>query len=87
MKVARKSPQKRPDASQRATLTLSAEVYRKIDQLRDGQPRSVWIQRLVEREEEKRARDKFAEDLRTQYTGEVCRETLAINQEYPIHEQ
>lgn len=87
MKVARKSPKKRPSSSARATLTLSLEVYRKIDQLRGAEARSVWVQGLVEREESARARAEFADALREQYTGEVCRESLAVNNEFPVHEQ
>ena len=87
MKVARKSPKKRPGSNMRATLTLSLEVYRKIDQLRGAEARSVWVQRLVEREERQRERDQFAEALRAQYTSEVCHETLSINDEFPVHEQ
>ena len=87
MKVARKSPKNRPRATTRATLTLSLEVYRKIDLLRGAEARSVWVQRLVEREERQRERERLAETLREQYTNEVCRETLSINDESPVHEQ
>jgi predicted CopG family antitoxin len=87
MKVARKSPKKRPEANLRATLTLSLDVYRKIDQLRGAEARSVWVQKLVEREERQRERDRFAEALREQYTKEVCHETLSVNDEFPVHEQ
>ena len=87
MRVAKKSPQKRSSSSTRATLTLSAEVYRKIDQLRGAQARSTWVQGLVEGEERKREREEFAKALRAQYTSEVCRETLSINDEFPVHER
>jgi predicted CopG family antitoxin len=87
MKVAKKSPKKRPEPNLRATLTLSLDVYRKIDQLRGGEARSVWVQKLVEREERQRERDRFAEALREQYTKEVCHETLSVNDEFPVHEQ
>lgn len=87
MKVASKSPGKRRLKSNRATLTLSAESYRKIDQLRGDKARSVWVQELVEREERARARRAFAETLSEQYTPAVCRETLSVHEEFPIHEQ
>jgi predicted CopG family antitoxin len=87
MKVANKSPRKRAPAVNRATLTLSLDVYRKIDELRGTKARSAWVQELVEREERKRERDQFAEALRAQYTDEVCRQTLAVNDEFPVHEQ
>lgn len=86
MKVAGKSLKKRRPPSTRATLTLSLEVYRKIDQLRGAEARSVWVQRLVEREERQRERNEFADALRAQYTTEVCLETLSVNDEFPVHE-
>lgn len=63
------------------------EVYRKIDQLRGTKARSLWVQGLVEREERERARAGFAEALRGQYTAAVCRESLALNDDFPVHEQ
>ena len=88
MKVAKKSPEKSQKASSlRATLTLAGETYRKIDELRGGQSRSAWVQRLIEREDERCAREHFAQKLRQQYTAEVSRETLALNKEFPIHEK
>ncbi len=87
MKVAKKSPRKLAATLRRATLTLSMETYRKIDTLRGDEPRSAWVQALVEREEARRERERFAAALREQYTTEVCRQTLAINDEYPIHEK
>ncbi len=87
MKVARKSSRKLPASGRRATLTLSLEVYRKIDRLRGAEARSSWVQGLVEREEREREREQFAQALRAQYTAEVCRETLSVNDEFPVHEQ
>lgn len=87
MKVAKKSPAKRAVAYDRATLTLTGDVYRKIDALRGSQARSAWVQELVEREERRRARDQFAETLRAQYTEKVCRETLALNDQFPVHDR
>jgi len=91
MKVAKKtsktSPKKRLlRARKRATLTLSVETYEKIDKLRGGTARSAWIDDLVEAEKVRREREALAELCRQQYTPEVCRETLRINDEYPIHE-
>ena len=88
MKVATKSPGRRLAASpSRATLTLDIETYRKIDALRGEAPRSAWVQALVLEEEKRREREAFIERVRQQYTPKVCRETLAINAEYPIHER
>lgn len=87
MKVARKSPRARPGSHNRATLTLPLEVYRKIDALRGAESRSAWVQALVAREERQRQRDQFAQELCVQYSAGVCRETLAVNDEFPVHEQ
>jgi predicted RNA-binding protein YlxR (DUF448 family) len=88
MKVAKKSPRRVLAASpRRATLTLTAEIYGKIDQLRGGQSRSAWVQRLVENEEQRRERERLAQKLNEEYTAAVARETLALNQEFPIHEK
>lgn len=84
MKVAYKSPAKRRAPATRATLTLSMEVYRKIDRLRGAEARSVWVQGLVERERERAA---LAETLLAQYSADVCRETLLVNDEFPVDEQ
>lgn len=86
MKVVKKSPEKRAAVARRATLTLSVETYRKIDALRGDAARSAWVQELIEREEERRERERLASTLREQYTDAVCRQTLAINDEFPIHE-
>ncbi len=87
MKVAKKSPGPAPKASSRATLTLAAETYAKIDQLRGTQSRSSWVQGLVESEEGRRGREQLAQVLNQEYTAAVSRETLALNQEFPIHEE
>ncbi len=87
MKVARKSPGKRRIIASRATLTLSADSYRKIDELRGEEARSTWVQGLIEQEEKTRERKKFAQALAEQYTSKVCRETLAVHDEFPVHEQ
>ncbi len=87
MKVAKTSPSRRPPATPaRATLTLSGEAYRKIDDLRGVQSRSAWVTQLVDREEARLDRERFAQTLSEHYTPKVCRETLAINEEFPIHE-
>ncbi len=88
MKVAKKSPRRAPVSTpNRATLTLSRETYRKIDELRGEKPRSVWIQSLVQREEERHQREQLAQTLREQYTPAVVRETLALNESLPVHDR
>jgi hypothetical protein len=87
MKVAKKSPAKRLAATRkRATLTLNAATYERIEGLRGSESRSAWVQRLVEKEEVRSDRESLIERLREQYTPEVCRETLELNEEYPVHE-
>lgn len=86
MKVARKSPKHSANFSRRATLTLDQETYRKIDDLRGEAPRSAWVRDLINREEERQERARFAALLQKQFTPEVCLQTLAINDEFPIHE-
>ncbi len=68
-------------------MTLSMEAYRKIDALRGNEPRATWVQRLIEREDARRERAQLAQQLREEYTPRVCRETLAINDAFPIHEE
>lgn len=88
MQVAKKSPRKLlRRASGRATLTLSAETYDKIDRLRGQDSRSAFIQRLVAQEEQRGQRERFVAQLRREYTAAVSRETLVLNQEFPIHEK
>lgn len=87
MKVAQKSPKKRRVPAGRATLTLNGETYCKIDELRGAEPRSTWVQGLIEREAFKRERAQLAEKLIEQYTPAVCRETLSVNEEFPVHER
>ena len=87
MKVAKKSPRKRPAATaSRVTLTLPGKTYRIIDELRGDVTRSAWLESLVEKEKVRREREALAELCRQQYTPEVCRETLRLNRLYPIHE-
>lgn len=87
MKVAKKSPHRvRRQSTARVTVTLPRETYAKIDELRGDEPRSTWLCQLVEREEERRDHEEFAALLRKQYTAAVVRETLKVNEEFPIHD-
>ncbi|MEQ1858591.1 MAG: hypothetical protein ABMA13_01495 [Chthoniobacteraceae bacterium] len=83
MKVAKKSPRSRLPG--RNTLTLPADTYRAIDELRGELPRSSYIQSLIEREQRRRDRAEFLERVNAEYTPEVCAETLRVNAQYPIH--
>jgi len=80
MKVAKKSPENRSIAvPARITLTLPIETYRLIDELRGNEPRSVFLESLVQQERERRERDRWLAKGRAQYTPEVCRRTLELN--------
>ena len=87
MKVAKKSPKKRlqSKASPRTTLTLPVKTHRQLDALRGEQPRSSYLEQLIEREKRRLDRATFIELANAQYTEEVCRETLRVNEEFPIH--
>ena len=87
MKVAQKSLRKPVRPARCATLTLSLDTYRKIDAMRGEETRAAWVQKLIDREEAKRERAWLAATLREQYTPAVCRETLAVNETYPIREK
>ena len=87
MKVAKKSPRKRLQgkASPRTTLTLPQHAYRQLDALRGELPRSSYVEQLIGREKRRLDRAAFVELANAQYTEEVCRETLRVNAEFPIH--
>ena len=87
MKVAKKSPQKRPTARRRATLTLDIETYRRIDALRGESSRAGWVQALIREEEDRQERQQFVDAVNASFTPEVCRKTLLLNDELPIHEE
>ncbi len=88
MKVAHKSPKSRPKhlAVKRSTLTLPRDAYDTIDLLRGEVPRSVFVQRLIEREKTQIERDAFVASVNAAYTPEVVRRTLKVNAAFPIHE-
>lgn len=87
LKVAKKSPRRIPAKIGRATITLPRETYQKIDRMRGDAARSAWIDELVRREEERLERDRLAHALREEYTPAVVRETLALNDSFPVHEK
>jgi len=80
MKVAKKSPEKR------STLTVTRATYDAIGGLAAGRPRSAVVDELVQREVRRRAREELARRLETEYTGAVCRETLRLNADLPVHD-
>lgn len=78
--------------NQSFTLRLPASVLKWIERVRGDTARSDYIvQLLEERMEQNRReagqRDRWLAEGRKQYTQEVCRQTLRINEEFPIHEE
>ena len=88
MKVAKESPKSRPKQSllKRCTLTLPKDAYGTIDALRGELPRSVFVQRLLEREKRRIEQEAFIASVNAAYTPEVVRRTLKVNAAFPIHE-
>jgi hypothetical protein len=73
-------------------LKVPASILRWIEKSRGGAKSSEYIVQLLEqrmeqgrREDAERAR--WLALGRTQYTADVCRQTLEINDEFPIHEE
>ena len=87
MKVAKKSPKRlrtrRPPT--RNTLTLSADAYQLVDELRGEESRSAYVQRLVERERARQEHEEFIARVNAEYTPEVCAQTLRVHAEFPMH--
>jgi len=81
MKVAEKSP------ASRRTLTLNEQSLNLIEQMRQGKPKSVFVQSLLQAEAERRALGAFYTQAVAAYTPEVIAETIALNAQYPIHEK
>jgi hypothetical protein len=81
MKVAKKSPFKR------RTLTLPVAAFSLLDRLREGAPRSAYLERLLEREFRRLELERFHAEVNAAYTAEVCEETLRVNEEFPVHEE
>ncbi|PYJ06714.1 MAG: hypothetical protein DME25_05900 [Verrucomicrobia bacterium] len=77
---------------QSLTLRLPASLLDWIEGVRGGLDCSEYIVRLLEQrmeqtQRENEERQRWLELGRRQYTEEVCRQTLRINEEFPIHEE
>jgi hypothetical protein len=83
MKVAKKSPKRRP--AKRATLTLPAEGYRTVDELRGDLSRSAYLHSLLEREKARRQREAFVARANAQCTEAFCSEAVRLNARLPAH--
>lgn len=77
---------------QAVSLHLSTPILQWIEQARGEMDRSAYITKLLEQLVEQAQRDtaereRWIAEGRKQYTADVCRQTLAINDEFPIHEE
>ena len=77
---------------QSLTLRLPASVLQWIESVRGGTDRSEYIiqlleQRMEQNRRESKERERWLAQGRRQYSEEVCRQTLQINDEFPIHEE
>ena len=82
MKVAKKSPK-----NIRRTLTLNKSSVRLIEKLRGDKPKSVFIGELIEAEARRRQQKEFYAAAAAAYTPKVAKETLKLNEEFPISEK
>lgn len=80
MKVAAKSP------VNRRTLTLSESSFALIEQMRQDKPKSVFVEKLLQAEAERRAERQFYAQAVAAYTSEITDQTHALNADYPIDE-
>jgi hypothetical protein len=74
------------------TLSVPASVLRWIEKTRGGARSSEYIvqlleQRMEQAKHEEAERESWLALGRRQYTEQVCRQTLEINDEFPIHEE
>ena len=77
---------------QTLTLHLPTSVFQWIEQQRGQMDRSTYITKLLKELTEKASRDRaerehWLAEGRKQYTDDVCKQTLEINDEFPIHEE
>jgi hypothetical protein len=77
MKVAKKSP------LSRQTLTLTRPAFDILEVLRGDLPKSVFVQKLLEKEKLRRDAEVFYREAMAAYTPEVRLETLELNEATP----
>jgi hypothetical protein len=82
MKVAKKS-----SGNLRKTLTLNESSVMLVEELRDGKPKSVFIGELLDAESRRRQQKEFYAAATAAYTPEVAKETLRLNEQFPISEK
>jgi hypothetical protein len=74
------------------TLSVPASVLRWIEKTRGGAGSSEYIVQLLEQRMEQAGHEEAERESwlalgRRQYTEQVCRQTVEINDEFPIHEE
>lgn len=79
MIVAKKSP------SRRRTLTLPPDAIDLLDELRGETPKSQYLEVLLKEAQAAREKEAFYARASAAYTPKICEETLALNNEFPIH--
>ena len=82
MRVAKKSAK-----SLRKTLTLNESSIRLVEELRGDKPKSVFISELLDAEARRREQKEFYAAAASAYTPEVAKETLKLNEQFPISEK
>jgi hypothetical protein len=80
-KVAKKSPKRR--AAERAPLTLPAQGYRAVDELRGDLSHSAYLHSLLEGEKARSQREAFVARANAQCTEAFCREAVRLNAHLP----
>ncbi|MEP2776819.1 MAG: hypothetical protein ABJQ29_11535 [Luteolibacter sp.] len=82
MKVAKKSSE-----NLRRTITLNESSVRLVEKLRGKKTKSAFIAELLDDEARRRQQKEFYTAAIAAYTPEVAKETLRLNEEYPISEK
>ena len=77
---------------QTVTLQLPEDVFESIERARGEMDVSAYIAKLLQQQleqttDEAAAREEWLSKGRKQYTPEVCRQTIELNEEFPIHEE
>ena len=77
---------------QTLSLRLPGSIFQWLERARGEMDTSTYIAQLIQERIEQAQREtaeraEWLAEGREQYTEEVCRQTLQINDEFPIHEE
>jgi len=77
---------------QTLSLRLPGSIFQWIERARGEMDASTYIAQLIQErveqaQQETAEREAWLAEGRRQYTEQVCRQTLQINEEFPIHEE